>query len=374
MGDVNFLKRFSKYFISASFLGLVIAIVSFYYEVHGNRVHMSMDIAAESNVLDVKHPIPDLAVLFQGRDIEEEKSNLKILAIRVVNDGEANIHENDFDSRMPFGLQVNGGKVIRAQVVGGNSPYLTQNVNPKVDEGNQVVLDKVIFDKGKYVSLEILVLHPKNSAPQLVPMGKIAGLEQIAVTDSSQTHDQQNFFGKVFAGPVAVQIVRALVYSVLSLLGVVIVGFFIAGLVSIPSTIQEKKRRHIASRLPVLDSPELEKKRKALEEIYIHRGLSGLKRAQKLLSDKAALKAEIAVLRRVHAHGTSVALDITHEDARPIRRQVQFPDILAPLIAADLVAMREGGVHIDPDIMFILIQLIEQVSSGGDSTIDPAAG
>jgi hypothetical protein len=62
-----------------------------------------MDIAADSNVL--RHPIPDLATLFQNRDIEKDNSNLTILTIRVINDGEANIHDNDFDSPMGFGLQ-----------------------------------------------------------------------------------------------------------------------------------------------------------------------------------------------------------------------------------------------------------------------------
>jgi hypothetical protein len=64
------MKNRLKYFVSASFISLLVGILSLYYTLRGSRTHMTMDIAAESNVLDVKYPIADLAILFQGRDIE----------------------------------------------------------------------------------------------------------------------------------------------------------------------------------------------------------------------------------------------------------------------------------------------------------------
>ena len=105
---VTFIRKFFKYFVSAGFISLVLGVFGLYYTVRGSwGTHLSLDIAAESNVyLTLSTLVPDLAILFQGRDIEEEKSNLKVLAVRVVNDGEANIRENDFDSRLPFGLEV----------------------------------------------------------------------------------------------------------------------------------------------------------------------------------------------------------------------------------------------------------------------------
>jgi hypothetical protein len=107
-----------KYITSASVLVLTIllGVLGIYFTLRDRKTHLTMDIAAESNVLDVLHPISDLSIQFLGRDIEKEKLNLKVLTVRIMNDGESNIHEDDFDSHMPFGLRVEGGTVVRAQV------------------------------------------------------------------------------------------------------------------------------------------------------------------------------------------------------------------------------------------------------------------
>jgi hypothetical protein len=183
-----------KYFLSASFISLVLGFLGLYYTLRGSRTHLIMDIAAESNVLDVKHPIADLSILFEGRGIEEEKSNLKVLTIRLINDGEVNIHENDFDSRIPFGFQVDGGRVVRAQLSGSNSSYMSDNLHPRVESPNRVVVDKIIFDKGKFVAIDLLVLLPKNATPKIKPLGKIAGLDEIPVTNSFQDREPTRFF------------------------------------------------------------------------------------------------------------------------------------------------------------------------------------
>jgi hypothetical protein len=371
---VGKLKGFFKYIVSASFVGIVISLLGLYYELRGNVTHMSMDIAAESNVLDVLHPMPDLSILFQGRDIVAEKSNLKILTVRVVNDGSANILENDFDRRTPFGLWVEGGRVIRAQVVGGNSAYLTENIHPLVEGTDRIVLDKVIFDKGKFVSLEVLVLHPKGSEPNLKPLGKIAGLEQISITRSFEDHSQRSFMDQVFSGPLAVQISRGITYTILALISVISLGLLIAGLASIPGKRAKRKRQRVADQLPVLDSPSQEKKRKAVEGIYIEYGLEGLNRAQRLLGNEEHLKNEM--LARRAFYGGSVALDITGEEMAEIhhRMAMRAPSSLTPLVAAKLLTLKGETLQVDPDVRQLLAEYVSQISGEDDNPVEPPAG
>jgi hypothetical protein len=368
------LKGLFKYFVSASFIGIAIGLVSLYYEWRGNVTHMSIDIAAESNVLDVRHPMADLSILFQGRDIEAEKSNLKVLTVRIVNDGSANILENDFDSRTPFGLWVEGGRVIRAQVVGGNSPYLSENIHPLVEGTDRIALDKVIFDKGKFVSLEVLVLHPKGSEPNLRPLGKIAGLEQISITRSFEDHNQRSLLDQVFSGPLAVQISRGIAYTIFALISIFLLGFLIAGLASIPGKRAKRKRQRTANQLPVLDSPSQEKKRKAIEDIYIEYGLEGLNRAQRLLSDEGHLKNELSARRQFH--GGSVALDITGDEMAEIRHRMEMrvPSSLTPLSTAKLLTLRGDTLQVDPDVRRLLAEYVSQISGEDDNPVEPSAG
>lgn len=355
------LKRL-KYFLSASFISLVIGIIGIYYTLRGSRTHLSMDITAESNVLDVRHPIPGLAILFQGQDIEEGRSNLKILTIRVVNDGEANIREDDFDSRIAFGLQIDGGRIIRAQVVGANSSYLANNLHPRVDESNRIIFDKVIFDTGKFVTLDLLVLHPKSLNPQVKPLGKIAGLDEIAITNSFQQHEQSSFIEEIFTGSVAVQIARAIAYSFFALIAIITLGFAIAGLASMHSRSAKRRRRRIVSKIPQLDSPERQAKRKAIETIYIEEGLQGLKRAKRFLTSPDAAKKRLQESTLFY-EGGSIALDLTREEVIAIHGGTsRFPSFLQPLVSAKFVNMDNDELTIDPDINRLLADVIAQVS------------
>lgn len=361
-------QKVRKYFISASFVGIVLGVFSIYYTLRGTRTHLSMDIAAESNVLDVRHPIPELSILFQGRDIEEEKSNLKVLTIRVINDGEANIRESDFDSRIPFGLQIDGGRVIRAQVAGSNSSYLSDNLHPHVDGSSRILLDKIIFDKSKFVAVEVLVLHPKNGNPAIRPIGKIAGLDEIAVTNSFREREQRSFVDQVLGGPASVQISRALAYSLLALLAVIAIGFSIAGLSSIPSSLRKRKRRHIAAQLPKMDLLEQEEKRKVLQDIFIEYGAQGLTRLKRLLSDEAALKKELTVIHGFYGGGVPAA-DLSSEDIIVMqhRAAIRASGGLDLLRSAKLVSLADDQLKIDFELKAILTDFIDLVSGGDNS-------
>jgi hypothetical protein len=266
-----------KYVVSASFLGLVIGLLSIYFTLRDRKTHLTMDIAAESNVLDVLHPIPELSILFQGQDIGKENSNLKVLTVRVVNDGESNIHEDDFDSHMPFGLQVDGGTVVRAQVAGSNSPYLAGNLHPQLQTPNRVLFDKIIFDRRKFVAVELLVLHSKDQQPRVRAFGKIAGIEEISVTNSFQDHAQQGFWEQVFQGQPVVQITRAITYGLATLVACIGIGFGIGGILSLVSRWRKSRRRRLAVLVPSPEDPAQRVIQGAIEKVFIEDGESRLR-------------------------------------------------------------------------------------------------
>jgi hypothetical protein len=65
-----------------------------------------------------------------------------------------------------------------------NSSYLAENLHPQLQAPDTVLFNKIIFDKHKFVAVELLVLHNKDQQPQVKELGKIAGLEIISVTNS----------------------------------------------------------------------------------------------------------------------------------------------------------------------------------------------
>lgn len=362
----------AKYVLSASFLSLVVGLLAFYYELHGTRTSLVVDMMSESNVMDVRTPVADLSILFQGQDIQKENSNLRILGVRLVNEGNTNILESYFDSRIPWGLEIDGGRLIEARVTGSNSQYLSANLHPKVSNGHEVTFDKVIFDKGKYVALELLVLHDKSLEPQVKPIGKIAGMDDIPIRNSFRERDQEGFKSKVFKGPIAVQIARTIAYFFIGVGTIVIFGLLIAGIGSIPSRLKKRARRKWVRYLPKEDSVEKEKKRQALVSVFVEGGLPGLKRVQRILASEESV-AKALGYRRVriedaHRLPSAAVMQMERADAIPNGEYIYFHagSPLDPLIEAGLVRRVGENVEIDSDARELLSSLIRQLSEFED--------
>jgi hypothetical protein len=294
----NSIRKKAKFLVSASFLSLLIGLVALYYTARRTRTNLVVDVTSESNVMDVRTPRRDLSIVFQGQDIQKENSNLRILGVRLVNEGDVNILESHFDSRIPWGLRIEGGRLIEARVTGSNSEYLSDSLHPRVIGPDEVDFDKVIFDKGKYVALGLLVLHDKNIEPRIMAVGKIAGMDAIPVRNSFRERDQEGLGAKVLKGPIAVRIARTIAYFLIGLVGVILIGLTAAGIGTIPSKIKRRSRRNWVRYLPKEGSPEKEKKHQALLDIFAENGLPRLKRLQKTF-DNEALMAKAFGARRV---------------------------------------------------------------------------
>jgi hypothetical protein len=361
----------AKFLFSVSFISLIVGVVAFYYEVYGSRTSLVVDIVSESNVMDVKTPLKDLSILFQGRDIQKENSNLRILGVRVINEGTTNVLESYFDSRIPWGLRIDGGRLVEARVTGSNSQYLSDNLHARVTGADEVDFDKVIFDRGKYVTLELLVLHDKTVEPHVKPIGKIAGMEDIPVRDSFRERDQEGFSAKAFKGPIAVQIARTVGYFLIAIGVMSVLALSITGIASIPSGLKKRSRRKQARYLLKEDSPERERKRQVLVNVFIENGPAALVRMQEALNDAGTLaKAVTSGRRRVHVrNGVELPVHVSsHVDADGYI-EVRSSTPLNAVVEAGLVRRNGTKIEVDPDLKNLLTNLIEQVSQTEDKGI-----
>ena len=162
---MNKLKIFVKK-IPWSFIGVIIALISvafaIYSWVYGRQPNISFEITNEANVLDVHKPLKDLNISFQGEDIQEKNLNLRILTIRIENTGRENILQNHYDLHDIWGFQVMDGKIIEIRLMDTNSEYLKENLSPRLLKEDTVQFIKTIFEKGKFFTLEALILHTRD--------------------------------------------------------------------------------------------------------------------------------------------------------------------------------------------------------------------
>jgi len=349
-------------------LTLAFGLLGIYYTLRGGRTNLVVDVVTESNVLDVRTSVKDLAILFQGRDIQQDNANLKVLGIRLSNEGEVNILESYFDSRIPWGLDIDGGRVIEVRITGSNSPYLSENLHPRVVDNSKVILDKVIFDKGKYVGLELLVLHNKNVEPRVAAIGKVAGMDEIRVVNSFKERDQQGLLGWAFKGPPAVQIVRAISYFLVTIVAIIAIALSITGLYSIRSHFKKKSRRRRVQYLPKADSPEKEKQRQVLINLYVEEGLEGLRQLRDLLKDKQQLERAFAWrhhLRPPEAHASELPMHTLE------LQMYRGGPLLSPLVREGMLRVgKQGSVDVDAEVPKLLSGLLAELSESASEQVD----
>jgi hypothetical protein len=280
-----------------SFLGVLLAIAfgvfGVYSIFHETKPHISFEITNEANVLDVRKPLKDLSISFQGEDIQEKNLNLRIFTIRIENSGQVDILQNHYDQGDVWGFEVLGGKIIEVRLMGSSSDYLKSNLNPQLFKENAVQFRKVIFEKGKFFTLEILVLHRKGMLPGITPLGKIAGIERIRPFRSWMEKGERSFLGELFYGSIPLQILRGIIYVIgwLVLSGIVL-GF--AAIISdLRGSRKKASRRRSIQRLVKMKIPKEGSKENIPFDIYVDRGSEALKELQMLLADEDKLSKEI---------------------------------------------------------------------------------
>jgi hypothetical protein len=268
---------------------MIFGIVGLYSFIHEKKSDITFEIVGESNLLDVRKPLSDLMISFEGQDIQKNNLNLRILTLRIENTGEVDILQNFYDNTKPWGCTIQDGKVVEIRTIGSNSDYLKNSLQPTVAQGNNIKFNKVIFERGKYVILEILVLHGKERLPELLPYGKIVGIDNITPKKSWLENEKPSFFSQLFYGGLLVQIVRPIIYLIgfIALIGILI------SITDIISSIKVKLRKKKNEKFKRLYTVADVEKYKVLLDLYIDNGLEEVKRLQRLLDSEENLIKEI---------------------------------------------------------------------------------
>ena len=188
-----------------------------------------------------------------------------------VNNGEVDILQTQFDQDEIWGLQVIGGRVIEARLIEASSGYLRTKANPQVIRDDIVKFDKAIVEKGQFFAFNMLVIHAKDVTPGIIPLGKIAGIDEIVVTRVPVKAEGPGFFSDLFGGGWAVQLVRAILFFMGA---AVVLGLFAATVLSYSFLTVVIRRRRIGNSV-VMKTLTSQKQRDLLSEVYLHHGMGG---------------------------------------------------------------------------------------------------
>jgi len=220
--------------IIISFVGLIAAVIGIYtFFFQEKKVALDYEILANTNVFDINADITKLDIIYDGLSLKNKNDNLRIINLRVKNNGSENILKNYYDNHDPLGLSITNGRIIeRPELINTSNDYLKKNLQIKFDSTGRVIFNEVILEANQYFTIKLLILHPSNLTPNVISFGKIAGQNGIPLVSLvQQPKDQKSFLEETFYGGVFSQILRALAYTLIVLLLVIAIIFSVSKII-----------------------------------------------------------------------------------------------------------------------------------------------
>ncbi len=247
-----------------SLLGFVLALVFGFLSVYteflrDRRPQVRFEVISDASVLDVREKLGNLEIMYDGVDIQKARRSLRVIIIRVTNEGPDDILKTHYDEKAPLGFRVLHGALIRAEILASSNAYLRQMLDPLRHVADRAEFAPVILEAGEWFTVKSLILHSEGSRPTLEPIGKIAGVREIRRVDSTEAAAKPGFWSQAFSGGTWVQAVRLPTYF----LGLILVMLSVGAPIAIVSGALDKRRRrrHVSqfksmTKLQLTDSDE----------------------------------------------------------------------------------------------------------------------
>ena len=276
--------------------GFLIGILGFVYAIYVDQFKeqkpkLVYDLLSNTQVLSVKEDINKLDIIYDKQNLKEQKENLILLTVRIKNEGNINIKEGDYYSKIPFGLKISGGKIAeKPQLIDASNKFLKENIVLLFDTLNSISINKVPIDVGQYFTIKILTICNLNVSPSIVPVGKISGMRdefQIRKSYLSDQKEEQSFFEKLINGSVSIHIARFFFYLLIMILFGVVFGIPTS---QISSYFEERNKKRKIEKFREKTKIELSEKIEMVFDIYRNEGNYFIKWLHRILSDKEKLR------------------------------------------------------------------------------------
>jgi hypothetical protein len=173
-----------------SVLAAIVGILLTLFYINTPQSSLQIKILTNTSLVDVKEDFPKLNIVYDTIDFINDKKNISITILEIINTGNKSISTNDYDLSIPFGFKLINADLIKHPELISSSDieYFKDIVVNKVD--NDIHLDYKIIDPKEYFQLKLYSIHDIEEKPLFESLGKISGQKKISITDSSDDKEQ----------------------------------------------------------------------------------------------------------------------------------------------------------------------------------------
>lgn len=271
---VEFYKKYKKALqiigglISA--LAILWSVYTYFYPINQNP-NITIYLKNASNVFEINGENKDIKILVRDKDILKEKLNLRVITLKIINDGKSDISPNDFDLlNEPFGIAISKGEIISAEIDAPSLKNLLNIQDKTKSDSLHFIFKSFIFPKKQFFFVRLTLLYSVDKElPLIYSMGRIANAD-INITNEAEDNNT----------------LREIIYLIVSI-GIVVGIFFIIGKIAEWITsFRFKRRKRKITRIYQLYFKDESKYMDAIINIYSEKGMSTFKIFRKATADK----------------------------------------------------------------------------------------
>ena len=366
MGFISGLKNVEKRF-AWSFLGFVLAAIfggiTIYIEFfRTDEPIIQYEVIGNTSILELREDVSKLKIIYDDLDIKEQKKALTVISFRVKNDGRKPLLKTHYDENAPLGFIVNSGKIITSEKDSSSNAYLQKTLQVTIQDENKVLFSEVIIDPGENFVIKTLILHEESIAPIISPIGKIAGLNRIKVSNLFSDEQEQSFWKDVFHGSIFVHLIRIPVYFFGFIFSIILI---FAPIAIASEKLENRKQNKIINQFKTYTKTEIDPKYEAIFEAYRTFGLKSLEYARDTISNEDKLKSAFSELNRRNKirHGSHSRIEANDAKYRKMYiRKNRGLGVIGFLKKPELIIIKEGNILVDDGLMDIISEFIKFAS------------
>jgi len=291
MGLLKWMKEVEHKYAWGVF-GVLLAVAFGVVAVHTDlvvdrRPKLEFSIVTDAPVLDVREQVGDLAILYGGLDIQKAHKSLRVIVLRVENNGRADILNGSYDDRAPLGFELRDGVLLRAELISCSNQYLSDTMTVTMKGETSATFPPVILEAGESFTIKLLVLHSQVSRPAIRPVGKVAGIRDIVLSNTTLGPKEPGLVTRSYSGTVGVQALRLLGYPItlaLMLLAVV------APIAALSDAASRRRRQRLVEAFKRKASGSASRLPDRIFMDFVGLGLSHIARLYKVASDPRVLE------------------------------------------------------------------------------------
>lgn len=282
-------KELDKKF-SWSFFGFLVGIIgivfALYSIIHNEKPNIEFEILTNTDVINVSEDIGKLQILYDNKNVLTVDTTLKILTIKVINNGNVTITKDFFDNNYLPGFTIENGKIAEEPtIIDYNSDYLKKLFSYKYDS-TKVTINPIILDTEDFVTLKILVVGAKNEPIKISCFGMIAGQQYFPVKSEIQKDKERTFWARLNDDNIWIKITRFFYYTFSFSLLILV---FIMPFSLLSDSIAKKKDNKKIKDFKDLHEVSDDKEYKMVIHIYLNYGIKALEKIIELSEDTERL-------------------------------------------------------------------------------------